>query len=102
MNQMTAWEEASNGNTARLIRLYVRVLERARQRGMIPLAIQWRVEDAGRTLQVVDRRVKVGYHAAYLMAPSRDGVYGFYVQPPKIFTNQVRRFLIPRNGETQQ
>lgn len=102
MKSMTAWEEASNGNTARLIAVYVRVLERARERSMLPLAIQWRVEDMGRTLQVVDRRVGVGYHAAYLMAPARDGVYGFYVQPPRIFTNQIRNFLIPRDGETQQ
>lgn len=104
MKRFSAYEEACNGNVARLLDIYARTIRRARGR-LIPRAIIFglrdQFEDGYRTMAVMhDGLEGSGFFPAQIYAPIRDGgLRGFTFMPPPFFKARLREFALPPPDE---
>jgi len=103
---MTAWEAATCGAPRRLVDVYTRTMERARERGIITDRVTCTLADHGVSMTVLwvkyDDRPPAVFDVSYIFTPGRDQKFGFFVAPPGIFKRNLRLTAVPRNGETKQ
>lgn len=97
-----SWQGARNGDPARINGIFAKTIERARAKGLIPLAVGFGMNDAGRSMMVLNKANGVAFNVSYIYAPSRDGYFGFYAMPPTVLKDALRAFNVRKAGDPVQ
>ena len=102
---MTAWNDATNGDTRRMVTVYEKTLDRAKARGLIGENVTWEVQDSGFSMMVVwsyADRPSPWVRTAYVYTPNRDHLFGFFTMPPPHFKAMLRSTMTRSEDVTLQ